>query len=255
MLDLTDQVAFITGGASGMGAATAQRLAGLGATVVVADLDGDGAARVVAELDNPRHRHIVLDVGSAAQWDRVVHDVVDELGRLDIVHLNAGIMTRPPQAPLDDPWNWLTESSYRKVMSVNLDGVVLGLIAALPHLAARGGDVVVTASIAGLQPLGFDPFYALSKHALVGLVRSLHGLQSRNIRVNAICPGGVDTAIVPDELRAAHIVMSPPSYIADVVVQVLESCTGGAVWVARSEAQGAWPIDPPVLTAPVHLPV
>jgi hypothetical protein len=135
------------------------------------------------------------------------------------VYLNAGLMARPPSEPLHDPVATLTESTYRKVTSVNVDGVVLGIIESLPHLEARGGgDILVTASMAGLVPFLPDPLYALSKHALVGLVRSLGpSLVSRSIRLNAICPGGIDTAIVPDQLRP-QVNLSPPSYIADVVV-------------------------------------
>jgi len=250
-MELDGRVALITGGASGMGAATAVRLAGLGASVVVTDIDGAGAEKVAAGLDGPgRHQGITLDVAETRSWAEVVGAVQGSHGRLDVVHLNAGLMTRPPDAPFGEVRDWLTEAGYRRVMRVNVDGVVLGLLAVLPVLeAGGGGDVVVTASTAGLGPLDFDPFYAASKHAVVGLVRSLGGLAARNVRVNAICPGGIDTAIVPDQLRP-HVSLSPPSYIADVVVDVLESGAGGRIWVARGESYGVWTIEAPSLERP-----
>ena len=108
---------------------------------------------------------------------------------------------------------------------------------------------MITGSVAGLQQLPFDPYYALSKHAVVGLMRSLSGLQSRGIRDNAIFPGGIDTGIAPDDLPSPTA-MSPRSYVPDVVVQVLESGEGGEICVALGETHGAWTIEPPALTAP-----
>ena len=107
---------------------------------------------------------------------------------------------------------------------------------------------MITASVAGLQQLPFDPYHALSKHAVVGLMRSLSGLQSRGIRVNAIFPGEIDTGIAPD--LPSPTAMSPRSYIPDVVVQVLELGEGGEIWIALGETHGAWTIEPPALTAP-----
>jgi NAD(P)-dependent dehydrogenase (short-subunit alcohol dehydrogenase family) len=250
-MDLNGKVALITGGANGMGAATAHRLAGLGATVVVADIDAARAEAVVAALEPAgRHRAVVLDVADSDRWKAVVADTIADLGGLDVLYLNAGIMSRPPTDGIADVMTALGESSYRKVMGVNVDGVVLGLLAALPHLEANGGDVVVTASVAGLTPLPIDPYYSMSKHALIGFVRSLAGLAERGIRVNAICPGGIDTAIVPDDLRASGISLSPASYIADTVVEVLESGRGGQIWIAYSVAQGTYTVDPPSLRPP-----
>jgi len=126
------------------------------------------------------------------------------------------------------------------VMGVNTDGVAYGIMAALPALA-EGGRIVVTASVAGLGPLVIDPTYAASKHALVGLVRSLAPtLAARGIGIDAICPGGVDTAIVPRDLREGRTpaAFAPASYIADAVVTVLGHGLPGGIWVAYSEATG-----------------
>jgi NAD(P)-dependent dehydrogenase (short-subunit alcohol dehydrogenase family) len=205
-MDLTDKVALITGGASGIGAATARRLADLGATVVVTDVDDTRGEHVVGEL-GAGHRYRHLDVASLEAWRQLVEEVERDLGGLAILHLNAGIMTRPPgAAALDDPMTSFTEAGYRRVMGVNVDGVVYGSMAAIPVLErGGGGDIVVTASEAGLTPLALDPLYSTSKHAVVGLVRSLGAaLEGRDVRVNCVCPGGVDTGIVPPDLRELH---------------------------------------------------
>jgi NAD(P)-dependent dehydrogenase (short-subunit alcohol dehydrogenase family) len=242
-IDLTGRVALITGAAGGLGAATARRLAELGATVVGVDVDDELGRRVLAGL-GPPHRYVHLDVTDAAAWEALDERVLVELPSLDIVHLNAGVMLRPIGAPaLDDPLLWLTADRYRRLMSVNADGVVFGLIATMGRLeAGGGGDIVVTSSLAGLGPLEIDPVYSMSKHALVGLVRSLAPvLAPRGIRLNAICPGGVDTAIVPPDLKAAGSRWSSPAFIAGVVADVLASGRSGEVWAAvADEPGGVW---------------
>jgi NAD(P)-dependent dehydrogenase (short-subunit alcohol dehydrogenase family) len=192
---------------------------------------------------------VLLDVRRMDAWETVLGEAVANHGRLDIVHLNAGVMTRPTGAPLyDDPVPWLTPEGYEKVVAVNIDGVVYGLLAAIPFLeASGGGDIVVTASISGLMEQPSDPFYALSKHAVVGLVRGAGpALASRNIRVNAVCPGGIDTNIVPPDLKASgRMVFSPPSYLADAVVTVLTSGGNGEIWVAFGVGHEPWLYEHP----------
>ena len=239
------KVAFVTGAASGIGEATCRRLAAEGARVVGADINLPGAQRVAAEIGGTA---VSLDVRRMDAWERVLAEVVASHGRLDIVYLNAGVMTRPADAPLsDDPVPWLQPEGYEKVVSVNIDGVAYGLMAAIPHLTAGGGgDIVATSSIAGLMAQPPDPFYSMSKHAVVGLVRGAGpALASRNIRVNAVCPGGVDTNIVPPDLKTAGHRFSPPSYIADAVVTVLTSGGNGEIWVAYGEGSEPWRYEHP----------
>jgi NAD(P)-dependent dehydrogenase (short-subunit alcohol dehydrogenase family) len=241
-MDLTGKVALITGAAGGMGAATALRLAGLGATVVGVDVVDDRGHEIFDSLGGS-HRYYHLDVSDAAAWKVIVEKVVSDLGGLDIVHLNAGVMIRPAGvAGLDDPVQWLTAERYRRVMGVNADGVAFGLIATLPLLISRGGgDIIVTSSVAGISPLIIDPVYSMSKHASVGLVLSLAPvIEPQGVRLNAICPGAVDTGIVPPDMKPITR-LSPPSFIADVVVEVLESVSAGGVWVAMSdEPKAVW---------------
>ena len=237
-VDLSGKVAFITGAAGGIGAATAHRLAGLGATVVGADvLDEKGKA--VFDALGPPHRYVHLDVTDSAAWDEVVRDVVGTAGRLDIVHLNAGTMLRPQGVSMsDDPLQHITAGRIEQVFAININGVALGLLATLDHLTAPGGDVVVTASIAGLTPYPADPIYSVSKHAVVALVANFAPLlDARGIRINAICPGGIETDMAPPDVKASHR-LSPPSFIADVVVDLLNETTSGGLVVAMSDQPG-----------------
>lgn len=239
-MDLTGKVAVVTGAANGMGRATSKRLASLGATVIGLDVDDERGEQVFAELGAPHgYRH--LDVGDLGQWEKALADIVAEHGGLDVVHLNAGVMLRPNGTPaFDDPMQWWTEERHRRIMRVNVDGVAFGVVASVPHLEQRGGgSIVVTSSLAGVTPLPIDPVYSMTKHALVGLVRSLvMPLASKNININAICPGGIDTDIVPPDLRAVSSEWAPPSFIADVLVSVLESGESGQLWVALSDRPG-----------------
>jgi NAD(P)-dependent dehydrogenase (short-subunit alcohol dehydrogenase family) len=236
-MDLRGKVALVTGGGNGIGAASASALAGAGATVVVADVDEAGGSRVAESIGG---RFVALDVTSPASWSAAVAGV----DRLDVVHLNAGVMTRPRSAPfLDDVVPWLTPEGYHKVMAVNVEGVVLGTMACLPALEAAGGDVVVTASVAGLLAQPEDPYYSMSKHAVLGWVRGMGPvLARRGVRMQAVCPGGIDTAIVPADLRqrAGNAAFSPPTYIAGAVVHALEHGAGGDVWIAWGEGHDYW---------------
>src|SRR5436853_6559020 len=164
---LGGKVAVVTGGASGIGRATAVRLAEEGATVVVADIDAAGARKVADEVGG---RPAELDVGDPVAWRRLVDELTGPggPGGVDIAVLNAGIATG------EDRIAHLTDEAYRRIMAINVDGVVFGARALVPLIARRGGGAVVaTASLAGVIGFAPDPIYTLTKHAVVGLVRSL----------------------------------------------------------------------------------
>lgn len=250
-VDLSGKVALITGAAGGIGAATARRLAAAGATVVGADVLDPAGRELFDELGSP-HRYVHLDVTDPAAWDDVIGNVVDVAGRLDIVHLNAGVMLRSRGAEIsDDPLDHITAERIEQVFAINIEGVAFGVLAALGPLAASGGDVIVTASIAGLVPYPADPVYAVSKHAVVALVSSFAPLlDARGVRINAICPGGIETDMAPPDVRA-RVRLSPPSFIADVVVGILDSPTSGSLYVAMSdEPGGVWRHQPAPLAPP-----
>jgi NAD(P)-dependent dehydrogenase (short-subunit alcohol dehydrogenase family) len=250
-MDLTGKVAFITGAAGGIGAATAHRLARLGATVIGADVLDD-AGRGVFDGLGPPHRYVHLDVTDASAWETVIGNVVGDAGRIDIVHLNAGIMLRPRGVSMsDDPIAYITPERLRQVLAINLEGVALGMFATIDHLAVQGGDLILTASIAGLTAYPADPIYSVSKHAVVAMVSNFAPLLAdRGIRINAICPGGIETDMAPPDVKARHR-LSPPSFIADVLVDILENPTTGAVYVAMSDAPGGvWRHEAAPLAAP-----
>ena len=237
-MDLAGRRAIVTGGASGIGRATAFALARLGADVVVTDIDEAGGANVAAEVGGS---FAMLDVGDPDAWARVV----ETAGPFDIAFLNAGISSRqglPPTegAPLA-ALTELTDESYRRIMSINVDGVVFGTRAVLPGMIERGsGDIVATASMAGLVPIGLDPVYGLTKHAVVGLVRSVaqaidNDPDGPDVCVSAICPGFTDTNILGDGARemlgALGIEVMAADHVADVVTRSLTERVQGAEWV------------------------
>ena len=188
---LDGKVAIITGGASGIGLATVKRFAAEGASIVVVDRNADAGAAVAKEVDG---RFVAADVGDPDDWKAVVGEAEHAFGGVDVAYLNAGVTTG--ESNIDA----LTDDQYRRVMGANVDGVVFGARAIVPAMAARGGGALVaTASLAGLIAFPPDPIYTLTKHAVVGLVRSLAPqLLAKNITVNAICPGVVDTPLVGD---------------------------------------------------------
>ena len=162
-----------------------------------------------------------MDVSRGADWDSVL-DTVRGLGGVDVVHLNAGVTTGQEDLTL------LEDDAYRRIMGVNIDGVVFGVRALLPEIEARGGGaIVVTASLAGLIAFPADPMYTMTKHAVVGLVRSLAPrLADRGVRINAICPGLVDTPLIDGEVRDALAGSGFPLIAAD---SVAEAVFGAAV--------------------------
>jgi NAD(P)-dependent dehydrogenase (short-subunit alcohol dehydrogenase family) len=224
---LIGKVAVVTGAASGIGLACATRLAAEGATVVAVDIAADEVARVAAGLSAVA---VAADVSRPEQWGAVVESV-RSLGGVDFVYLNAGVTTG--QGSITE----LTDDQYRRILAVNVDGVVFGARALVPELIARGGGALVaTASLAGLVAFAADPIYALTKHAVVGLVRGLAlTLADHGITVNAVCPGLVDTPLVDDvrdALAAAQFPLIAPEAVVDAVLGcMLGDGTGQAVVV------------------------
>src|SRR5258708_8748496 len=163
-----------------------------------------------------------FDGGDPADWD----DVPD----VELACLNAGVMTRVEDIRL------LTDERYREVRGVNVDGVVFG-VRALSQRMQHGGAIVATASLAGLTDMQLDPIYALTKHAVVGFVRSVAPqLEARGIRVNAVCPGIVDTTMIDerrDDLVAAGFPLLTPDDVADAVWRAATSDGAGEAWVVQ----------------------
>ena len=227
---LRDKVALVTGGASGLGRASAIALAEAGAEVVVADVDEAGARQVADRIGGHALRVDVSDLDANRE---MVAFAQERCGGLDLAFLNAGIVSG---CSLGDDFDL---ERYRRAMGVNLDGVVFGIHAVLPALRARGGGAIVaTASLAGLTAVPLDPIYAANKHAVVGLARSLGpGLALEGIRVNAVCPGFADSAIIDDireALAAEGLPIIPAESVAGAVLTLMAGDMSGECWVVQA---------------------
>jgi NAD(P)-dependent dehydrogenase (short-subunit alcohol dehydrogenase family) len=194
--------ALITGGRGGLGRAFA------------AALEPDYE---VMAVDLPE-----LDVGDPAAWRRLE-------GSFDAVFLNAGVITGEGDIAA------LTDEQYRRALGANIDGVVFGVRECVARLMPNGGSIVATASLAGLTATPMDPIYSLTKHAVVGFVRSVAPqLEARGIRINALCPGFTDTPIVVDELRGQLPVdLMEPSFVAEAALQALNDRETGRAWFVQ----------------------
>lgn len=230
LIDLTDKIVIVTGGAGGLGAAHARTIADQGATVVVTDMAREAAAEVAAGLGEQHAAH-ALDVGDRAAWDAVVADTVERYGRIDGLVNNAGLCLAAPflETGID-----MFESQFR----VNVLGAVNGMQSVVPHMPA-GSAIVNIASVAGLFGWRSSTAYSASKFALRGLTRSAAlELGDLGIRANCICPGAADTAMLSEESRAGRGVVqalpvsraAEPKEISAMVAFLLSGassyCTG-----------------------------
>ncbi len=197
-MQLADRVAIITGGASGIGRATALLFAREGAAVMIADLNAQTGQAVVSEIEKAGGRAFFesADVTSAVDCRRVVERTLQEFGKIDVLFNNAGIIRRA--TVLD-----LSEENWDRVMAVNVKSVFLLSREVIPHMQkAGGGSIINTASGWGLTGGAKAAVYCASKGAVVLLTKAMavdHGPQ--NIRVNCICPGDTDTGMLRSEAQ------------------------------------------------------
>ncbi len=190
---LTNRVAVITGGASGIGLASARRLASEGARVVVVDLNGEAGEQVAEELDG---LFVAADVTSPEDNARIYDTAVETYGRVDIAFHNAGIS--PPE---DDSILETGLEVWRRVQEVNLTSVYLGCQAVIPHMQRQGkGSIINTASfVATMAAATSQISYTASKGGVLAMTREL-GVQfaREGIRVNALSPGPVNTPLLKE---------------------------------------------------------
>ncbi|HSH41339.1 MAG TPA: SDR family oxidoreductase [Arenicellales bacterium] len=191
---LNNKYAVITGGAGGIGLASARRFLDEGAAgVMLVDLKEDALKEAAASLDDSeRVNWCAADVGNSEDVKRYTDSAIKQFGRLDVLFLNAGI--EGVVKPLDE----YPEDVYDKVLNVNVKGVWLGLRHAFPHMKSQGGgSIIITSSVAGLSGTPNVMAYVTSKHAIIGSMRvaALEGA-GHGIRVNTIHPSPVDNRMM-----------------------------------------------------------
>jgi NAD(P)-dependent dehydrogenase (short-subunit alcohol dehydrogenase family) len=228
-VDLSGSAALVTGGGSGIGAATVRVLREHGCRVVIADVDRGLGGQMAVETGAS---FVPCDVTDPTSMAAAVAFTERAYGRLDLVHLNAGTTTGTPSIEVDD-------QAYRRLVSINLDGVFFGLRAALPALRrSGGGTVVATASVGGLAPIPMDPLYGMTKHGVVGLVRSAApALAEENIRLVGLCPGFTETPLVAGQeetIRALGYPLMTADTIAGAVLRAVEEAQPGECWFVQA---------------------
>lgn len=251
-----NRVALVTGGSSGIGRATALRLASEGAAVVISDVDEAGAAGVAQEIAGNGGNAVAVtgSVAERADAERMVQTALERFGRLDILINNAGI-TRDGLAVRvkDGEVKTMSDAQWDAVLDVNLKGTFLvAQAAAVPMMAQKAGSIVNTASVGALGNVG-QANYSASKAGVIGLTRTLALEWARfNIRVNAVAPGAVKTrmtAAIPENIAAQMVEripfkrMAEPDEIAAVHAFLVSDdaryITGQVIWVDGGLTLGA----------------
>jgi NAD(P)-dependent dehydrogenase (short-subunit alcohol dehydrogenase family) len=204
-LPMFPRTAVVTGGASGIGEAVVALLRADGADVQALDL-ADG-----------------FDVADALAWN--------DVAAVELACLNAGVTTG------ETDLREVSDDAYRRIRGANVDGVVYG-VRHFARTMQAGSAIVVTASLAGLVGAPQDPLYTLTKHAVVGFVRSVAPqLAARDVRINAVAPGFVDTPLLGEEGRArfvdAGFPLLQPAEVAEAVLAAARSDATGQVWIVQ----------------------
>ncbi len=202
-----DKVCVVTGAASGIGLAVSEALLRAGAVVVLADRDTDRLASTFAGLDHPPGRvdSAAVDVTSQPQVQDLVDNAVSRHGALDFMFNNAGV---GGTLPIGDA----TLEHWRRIIDLNLWGVIYGVHAALPVMRRQGrGHIVNTASLAGLVPFPYQSLYCTTKYGVVGMSECLrYELAADNIRVSVVCPGNVASRIFGTPIIGEAVEAKPP---------------------------------------------
>jgi NAD(P)-dependent dehydrogenase (short-subunit alcohol dehydrogenase family) len=184
---LTDKVAIVTGGASGIGAATARLMSARGARVAIADIVIERARDLARELPGALAVH--LDLENEASIQAMIAETIAHFGRLDVLHNNAALL-HPELAAADRDAEHMATTLWDRTYAVNVRGTMIACREALPHLRERGGNIVNTVSNLALQGHMIQLAYSSSKAAIIQMTRSIaasHG--GSGVRCNAIAPG------------------------------------------------------------------
>ena len=236
--DFTGQVALVTGAASGMGLSTAQAFAEAGAAVVLADVNEEALRLATDDLEAAGHQvlAVVCNVSDEEQVAAMVDRTVEAFGRLDLAFNNAGIQV-PPSDAADEP-----AATFDRVTAINLRGVWACMKHELRQMREQGsGAIINCSSLGGLVGLPGRAAYHASKHGVIGLTRSAAlEYAPRGIRINAVCPGTIQTPMVDDmvangELDLAEAQKDQPigrlGQGEEIAAAVLWLCSPGASFV------------------------
>lgn len=224
------QVAVVTGAASGIGRATSIKFAEKGYRVVLVDFNEESGKETLKLIQSNGGEGIFVkaDVSNPADVENYVQQAMDTYGHIDVLFNNAGIIQKFA------PFTEVEIEEYERIMSINVKGIFLGMKYVLPIMEQQGkGAIVNTASSAGIRPEHSIAVYSASKHAVIGLTKGAAiEYAKKGIRINAVCPGGIETAIfksvadtfanggyVPEELSPMRMGRhGQPSEIAEVVL-------------------------------------
>lgn len=198
-IDFTGKVAIVTGGAMGIGEATARKLASLGASVAIFDIDRDAgrkAADAIAKTIATTKASALCDffpcnISVSAEVSRAVDEAIAKFGAIDILVSNAGIQLYGDAVTT-------TEHDWDRLMGINLKGCFLISKFVIPHMLERGGGaIVIVGSVQSMTAISNSIAYVASKHGLLGLTRAMSlDYAAKGIRVNCVCPGAIDTPML-----------------------------------------------------------
>lgn len=188
-IDLTGKVAIVTGGAKGIGEATARRFVECGATVAIFDSDREAGEHTAAEI-GPACEFLYCHVDLSDEVANAVEAVMQKHGRIDVLVSNAGIQDYGDVVST-------TEEAWDRLMNINLRAAFLVSKHVVPHLLKLGGAIVIVGSVQGFTAISNSVAYVTSKHALLGLTRAMSlDYAQQEIRVNCVCPGAIDTPML-----------------------------------------------------------
>ncbi|MFZ3340482.1 MAG: SDR family oxidoreductase [Terriglobales bacterium] len=191
-LDFAGKVAIVTGGAMGIGEATARKLAGLGASVAILDVDRDAGRKSAAAITKDGHvcEFFPSNISLGAEVSQAVAAVVNKYKAIDILVSNAGIQLYGDAVTT-------SEQEWDRLMGINLKGCFLAAKYAVPHLIERGGAIVIVGSVQSMTAISNSIAYVASKHGLLGLTRAMSlDYANKGVRVNCVCPGAIDTPML-----------------------------------------------------------
>ncbi|MGC1816365.1 MAG: 3-hydroxybutyrate dehydrogenase [Casimicrobiaceae bacterium] len=216
-MDLNDQVAIVTGAASGIGKAIATRFVKAGARVVIADLNPDAANATAREIDpSGRSMGVAMNVTDEAAVNAGVAATVAKYGRVDVLVSNAGIQ-------IVHPLEEFTYADWKKLMAIHVDGAFLTTRACLPHMYGAGrGSVIYMGSVHSKEASVLKAPYVTAKHGLIGLAKVVAKEGAKHgVRANVICPGFVRTPLVEKQIpeQAKALGMSEDDVIRKVMLK------------------------------------